>query len=108
LIAHFKNISQKLGYTVLPSEELVNNLGYTCMSLRKWDKAAIFFRMNIENFPQNPNSFDSMGDYYEARGDIKQAIENFTKALSLGNDSETRRKLDRLKKNKELKVICDK
>ncbi|MFP3596998.1 alpha/beta hydrolase-fold protein [Chryseobacterium sp. SIMBA_029] len=97
LTAHFKNISQKLGYTVLPSQDLVNNLGYTCMGLKKWDKAETFFKMNTDNYPQDANSFDSMGDFYEARGDIKKAIENFTKALTLGNDTETRRKLDKLK-----------
>ena len=97
LTTHFKNISQKLGYTVLPSQDLVNNLGYTCMGLKKWDKAETFFKMNIDNYPKDANTFDSMGDFYEARGDAKKAIENFTKALTLGNDSETRRKLDNLK-----------
>ncbi|MFP3548516.1 tetratricopeptide repeat protein, partial [Rhizobium sp. SIMBA_035] len=68
-----------------------------CMGLKKWDKAETFFKMNTDNYPQDANSFDSMGDFYEARGDIKKAIENFTKALTLGNDTETRRKLDKLK-----------
>lgn len=97
LIAHFKKVSQRLGYTVLPPKDLVNNLGYSCMSLKKWDKAEFFFKMNIDNYSQDANVFDSMGDFYEARGDIKKAIENFTKALTLGNDAETRRKLEKLK-----------
>jgi len=98
LVAHFKNISEKLGYTVLPSENLVNNLGYTCMELKKWNKAEAFFKMNIENYPQDANCYDSMGDFYQATGNIKQAIENYTKALTLGNDTDTRQKLEYLKK----------
>jgi len=97
LVSHFENISQKLGYTVLPSQNLVNNLGYTCMGLKKWDKAEAFFKLNIENYPQDANGYDSMGDFYEAIGNSKKAIENYTKALTLGNDADTRRKLEFLK-----------
>ena len=97
LVSHFKNISQRFGYTVLPSQSLVNNLGYTCMGLKKWSKAESFFKLNIENYPQDANGFDSMGDYYQATGDTKKAIENYAKALTLGNDADTRRKLDSLK-----------
>lgn len=97
LVAHFKNTSQKLGYTVLPSQRLVNNLGYSCMGLKKWDKAEAFFKLNIENYPQDANGYDSMGDFYQATGNNKKAIENYTKALTLGNDADTRRKLDLLK-----------
>ncbi len=96
-IAHFKKVSQTLGYTVLPPKDLVNNLGYSCMRLKRWDKAEFFFKMNIDNYSQDANVFDSMGDFYEAKGDIKKAIENFTKALTLGNDAETKKKLENLK-----------
>lgn len=97
LVAHFNKLSHRLGYTVLPPKDLVNELGYACMRLKKWEKAELFFKMNIDNYPQDANGFDSMGDFYEARGNIKKAIENFTKALTLGNDAETRRKLEKLK-----------
>ena len=56
--------------------------------------------MNIENYPQDANGYDSLGDYYEATGDSKKAIENYTKALSLGNDADTKRKLENLKTKK--------
>ena len=67
------------------------------MGLKKWDKAEYFFKLNIENHPQNANGYDSLGDFYQATGDIKKAIENYTKALTLGNDQDTRRKLEYLK-----------
>ncbi|MBS1669225.1 MAG: alpha/beta hydrolase [Bacteroidetes bacterium] len=96
-ITHYKKVSKRLGYTVTPPKDLVNKLGYTCLSFKKWDKAEFFFKMNIENYPQDANVFDSMGDFYEAKGDKKNAIESFTKALTLGNDTETRKKLEQLK-----------
>jgi hypothetical protein len=97
LVAHFQNISKKFGYTVLPSKSLVNNLGYTCMTIKKWDKAEIFFKLNITNYPKDANGYDSLGDFYETTGNIKKAIENYTKALTLGNDPDTKRKLENLK-----------
>jgi uncharacterized protein HemY len=86
-----------LGYTVVPPKDLVNQLGYSCLFFKKWKQAEFFFKMNIDNHPQDANVYDSMGDFYEAKGDPKKAIENFTKALTLSNDAETRRKLDKLK-----------
>jgi len=41
--------------------------------------------MNAENYPQSANAFDSMGDYYLEQKDTVHAIENFSKAVSLGN-----------------------
>lgn len=97
LTAHFENISRRMGYVVQPSEGLVNNLGYTCMGLKKWDKAETFFKMNIKNYPGHANGYDSLGDFYQATGDYKKAIENFEKALTLGNDGGTKGKLEYLK-----------
>ena len=100
LIAYFQNISKRFGYTVLPSKNLVNNLGYTCMTIKKWDKAENFFKLNIENYPLDPNGYDSMGDFYERIGNTQKAIENYTKALTLGNYLRPDGKLDILKNQK--------
>jgi uncharacterized protein len=96
LTAHFNYLSEKFGYKVVPSRSLVNNLGYTCMGLKQWKKAEAFFRMNTENYPWDANAFDSMGDFYQATGDNKKAIESYSKALTLGNDPDTKKKLEHL------------
>ena len=97
LSAHFQKISRRFGYPVLPSENLINNLGYTCMGLKKWAQAEAFFKQNIENHQESANCFDSMGDFYQATSDLRKAMENYSKALSLGNDDGTRQKLEYLK-----------
>jgi predicted negative regulator of RcsB-dependent stress response len=38
-----------------------------------------------------------MGDYYDAAGDKQKAIQYFTKALSLKDSPDTRKKLEKLK-----------
>lgn len=100
VIAHYDTISNRLGYKVLPTEDLINNLGYTCMGLHKNDKAYTFFKMNIDNHPNSSNAYDSLGDYYVEVGDTKKAIESFTKSLSLQETADTRRKLEEQKKKK--------
>ena len=96
--AHYKVVSEKLGYQVHPTEDLINNLAYDCMSRKKWDVAYKLFKRNTDNHPESSNAFDSLGDYYVERGDKPNAIAAFTKALSLNETADTRRKLNELKR----------
>lgn len=98
LAAHYKMISEKLGYTVLPTENTVNELAYGCMENHKMTEAYKLFIRNTQYYPNSANVFDSLGDYYVAAGDKQKAIEAFTKSLSLQETEDTRRKLNELKK----------
>jgi uncharacterized protein len=100
LMAHFTKVSGELGYTVLPPEPMVNGMGYGFMQNNMMDKAYGFFQLNIQNYPQSFNVYDSMGDWYQAKGDKEKAMEYFTKALSLSEVPFTREKLERLKGGK--------
>lgn len=57
-----------------------NMLGYAYMQLDKMNKAKEAFEMYIKLAPQNPNVYDSMGDYYMAVKDYQNAYKNFMKA----------------------------
>ena len=96
LKAHYQEVSQRMGYTVLPSEEMVNQLAYACMEQHQMKQALALFEKNINDHPSSANAFDSLGDYYVVAGDKPHAIEAFSKSLSLGNIKETRQKLDAL------------
>ena len=95
---HFASISLKLGYTVKPPENTINSLGYNFLSQKHYKKAEGFFKLNVNNYPESYNVFDSMGDYYEAIGDITNAIIYFKKALSIYENSSTRNKLKLLQR----------
>ncbi|MES1217634.1 MAG: alpha/beta hydrolase, partial [Bacteroidota bacterium] len=97
ITVHFKNISAEMGYEILPPENLVNQLGYTFLQNKMPDKAYAFFLKNIQNYPQSFNVYDSMGDFYESKGDKTKAIEYFGKALALKDNPETKAKLEKLK-----------
>lgn len=97
VVRHYEKVSKQLGYTVLPPEPFVNELAYTFMGNKMFDQAKIFFEMNIKNYPNSFNVYDSMGDYYVAKKDKQKAIEYFSKALLLRDFPATREKMEQLK-----------
>ena len=97
---HYKNISEKMGYKISPSESIINTLGYNALMMKNRALAEYFFRMNLANFPKSSNAYDSFGDYYLELGDETNAIVMHKKALSLTENAETRKKLDKILKNK--------
>lgn len=97
LTAHYRQVSQRMGYTVLPPEDMVNELAYTLLEKHQMPQALALFERNITNYPNSANAFDSIGDYYLAAGNKPQAIQAFSKSLSLGDMKETRQKLDALR-----------
>jgi len=94
---HYRSVSEKLGYTILPPENNVNNFGYNFMGKNLFEKAYDFFLLNIKNYPKSSNVYDSMGDWYVAEKENKKAMEYFEKALTLENNLDTRKKLEKLK-----------
>ncbi|MCO5946465.1 alpha/beta hydrolase-fold protein [Mucilaginibacter flavidus] len=98
LSAHFKMLSDRFGYTVVPPESLVNSLAYYCWGSKKTKEAFSLFKRNIDIHPQSGNAFDSIGDFYAGTGEKQKAIEAYTKSLSLRETADTRRKLEELRK----------
>ena len=96
LAAHFSDISRRMGYTVPPPEPIVNNIGYSLMGHGQAQRAYYYFHMNVENYPNSFNVYDSMGDWYLAQGQKDKAIGSFEKALTLRENPDTRKKLQQL------------
>ncbi len=96
---HYKEVSLRLGYEVLPEEGFVNMMGYQFLSLDHLKKAEDLFLLNIKLYPDSANTYDSLGDYYMAAGENEKAIASFKKALSLGNSEQTKQKLEALTAN---------
>jgi predicted alpha/beta superfamily hydrolase len=95
--SHYKNVSDRFGYSVVPPENFVNGLGYAFLGNGKLDRAYALFDLNIRNFPESSNVYDSMGDYYLAQKDTTQAIQSFNKALEKADVPATKDKLKKLK-----------
>ena len=97
---HYKKVSKEMGYAILPPEDLINGLGYNFMQSGMMDKSYAFFKLNIDNYPQSFNVYDSMGDFYAGKKDKQKAMEYYSKALSIKPGPETKKKLDDLNNGK--------
>ncbi|HEY5966545.1 MAG TPA: alpha/beta hydrolase-fold protein [Chitinophagaceae bacterium] len=93
---HYQNVSKEFGFKVSPPEMQINDLGYFMLSQKNVDKAAALFEMNVENYPQSGNVYDSYADALMAKKDTAAAITNYKKAYTITKSEETKNKLDRL------------
>jgi len=96
---HYQTVSKEFGYKVSPPESQINSLGYFVLGQKHYDKAAALFRMNIENYPESGNTYDSYADALIAMKDTAGAITNYKKAYATTKAEETKNKLDQLQGN---------
>lgn len=80
---HFQNVSDRLGLIILPPESLVNDWGYFLLGKEDVEGAIELFRLNVENYPQSSNVYDSLGEAYMVNGDTTRSIESYQKSLEL-------------------------
>ncbi len=97
LEAYSEKLLKNMGYKTLLPESFINTLAYSCLGNKMLSKAFSLFEMNIKNYPNSFNVYDSMGDYYSAVSNKEKAIEYYEKALTLREYPETKRKLEELK-----------
>ncbi|SFU04051.1 hypothetical protein SAMN04489724_3541 [Algoriphagus locisalis] len=68
----------------LLTEEDFNMLGYSLMRFDKYKHALALFQYNLENHPDSPNVYDSMGEGLMALGRVEEAVPLFKKAVEMG------------------------
>ena len=101
---YYERISSKYGmlsedgHTLLPPEELVNNLGFFVLGKKQFTKAEAMFTMNTKNYPGGFMAYSYLGDLFAAKGDNARAVANYKKSLSLKENADTRKKLEKLSK----------
>jgi hypothetical protein len=84
---HYIKLSEVFGNEIIPDEDFVNNLGYSFLGMKQFKKSEQFFKLNVSNYPESFNVYDSIGDFYAANGEKEKAIENYKKAIALNKDS---------------------
>ncbi len=94
---HYQEVSKEMGYKVSPPEMAINGLGYYAISQKHYDKAVALFEMNIENYPQSGNTYDSYADALLAKKDTAGAITHYEKAWAITKSEDSKQKIDRLK-----------
>ena len=72
------------GFPMKPREFVINEYGYKFLyGTKQIDKALDFFKMNIENYPQSANTYDSYAEALLTKGDQQNALTYYEKALRL-------------------------
>ncbi len=87
LEAHFRKLSDKLGYSIPVPEAIVNNMGYRLLFQNQNEKALQLFLYNVKMHPESPNVYDSLGECYEALGRTEEAMKNYKIAVEKGEMS---------------------
>ena len=92
-------LKNHFGYKVPPyPEELINMMGYMSLDMRQYEKSKMFFEFGIEYFPNSPNAYDSMADYYFSRKDSANTLKYVTKAFELSGSEYYKKRIEELKK----------
>jgi len=86
------------GYAVPPFPEfLINMQGYMSMDMGQMERAKMYFELTIEYYPNSPNSYDSMADYYERNNDYKNALKFVAKAYEINANEYYKQRIEELK-----------
>jgi uncharacterized protein len=89
---HYRKLSERLSYTILPPEPLMNQIGYQLLGQGNMAEAVAAFKLNVERYPGSANVYDSLAEAYERDGKLELALPNYEKAHTLGvqtNDPNT-------------------
>ena len=93
---HYFNVSKQMGYNVYPDEDLLNWNGHNFLNKKQYEKAKLLFEYYLDIYPKTADANECMGDYYQAINDTKNAIAYFMKSLTVKENAEIRKKLEKI------------
>jgi CubicO group peptidase (beta-lactamase class C family) len=65
------------------NEGQMNRLGYDLMGARKLKDAIEVFKLNVEDYPESANAYDSLAEAYLNDGNKELAIKNYQRSIEL-------------------------
>lgn len=95
--SHFKKVSQQIGYTMLPPENLVNLFANSFDDVQLDKKVLSLRLLNVQNYPKSFDANDAIGDVYAAQSNVKEARRFYEQALLIRENAATRAKLLKLR-----------
>ena len=70
----------------IATEADLNAYGYELLGQMKTDEAIAIFDKNVKAHPQSWNVYDSLAEAYAVKGEVRKAIEYYTRALNMTTD----------------------
>ncbi|WP_343522456.1 tetratricopeptide repeat protein [Pedobacter sp.] len=81
---HYKALSQKFGYPIIPDESYFNSWAQWLIKYPATLKNGIdLLKMNTANYPSSPRAFMALGAAYTKNGEKQKAITAYKKAGAL-------------------------
>ena len=74
-------------------EKEFNALGYRYLYNTDHEKAIGVFKLNVKNYPDSWNAYDSLGEAYAHAGELEKAKKYYTKSLELNPENENGKKM---------------
>jgi hypothetical protein len=94
---HFDTISYYFGNEVLPPQETIRNLGFEFQYFwQKPEYAFVLHQLNLKNFPDNKDVYETMGDFYLMEKDTLKAIEFIETAIGIGGEENSKHLIETL------------
>ncbi len=66
------------------TEDLLNTLGYQMLAEERVQDAIAIFELNVAEYPEVANPYDSLGEAYERMGRLEGARRQYERAVALG------------------------
>jgi CubicO group peptidase (beta-lactamase class C family) len=95
----YRKIKKEKPANPIVSEDRLNGLGYAMLRQKKLPEALALLKLNVEFYPTEWNTYDSLAEAYMTNGDKELAITNYKKSLELNpqntNGREMLKKLEK-------------
>lgn len=84
LVAHFRSVSERLGFEVRPPEQLVDRFAHGAWGFLDDPALAMeYAKLNVANYPTSSHALSSLGKLELAAGNVQLARQHFADALRL-------------------------
>lgn len=84
-ISEYKSMKAKESGNYLFDEHQLNFAGYTLMEKKKYDDAEKVFKLNISEYPNRPNPYDSYADLMSEMGKKDEAVKYYKMSVEKSN-----------------------
>lgn len=74
-------------------KSVLNQVGYTLLQENKLEDAILIFKANTISFPEDANTWDSLGEAYVINKQLEKAIEAYKKAIVLDPNLESAKQM---------------
>ncbi len=88
LLEHYKMLNDFYGFNeeIKIPQSLGNRIGYNLLREEKPEQAYSLFKYNVERYPNSPNAYDSLAEYFEGQKNYKDAKKYYELAMNKANE----------------------